>query len=369
MKRPLNSASNIFRRLACPGSARMEKGLPDAKTVESIQGDRLHRYKANSDWERKLLPQPEQDLLRIADRLERQIFETINLEAEYEDRREIELHDDLISGHPDLLRIYKIQVPPLWTSVIIDYKFGWSAVPAADVNLQMRVYAVLAPTPTTYVAIAQPRLPFADRITIAKYTEETKAAARSQIEDILRRTAEGAAELVAGEEQCRYCKARMICPALRDAVTKQLVVFEDVTQQDLSKRKMLDIVEARLAQASDKQLASLYAACALARLVTEPLGEEIRRRIEKGGMEGYVLGKETEVREITNVRKAISQLVLTRLLTREQVLDRCEMSITGVEEEYRKTTGVSAKEAKENINAALEEVIEMAPRRPRILRK
>jgi hypothetical protein len=360
-------ASSGYQYLLCPGSKRMQEGLPEIQTTESVQGTRLHAYKANPEWRRELLVQSEQDLLRLADRLERQIFETIGLQGDYNEFREIKLTDDdgLISGHPDLLRIYVGHE----VSVIIDHKFGWTPVVPADTNLQLRIYAILAPTPTVYVAISQPRLPFADRITIAKYTEETKAAARSQIAEILRRTEEADAVLVAGEEQCRYCLARAVCPALRDAVTKQLVVFQDVTEQDLSKRKMLDIVEARLAQASDTQLGGLLSACALARLVYEPLSEEVRRRIAAGKMEGYMLGKETEAREITNPRKAAALLVLHRMLSRDQIWDRAELSITGIEEEYRKEAGLSAKDARADVNKALEDVIEKAPRRPRILRK
>jgi hypothetical protein len=220
-----------------------------------------------------------------------------------------------------------------------------------------------------YVAISQPRLPREDRITIAKYTEEAKQAARSQIAEILRRTEDPDAPLMPGEEQCRYCKARAICPALRDAVTKQLVPFEGVLGQGLSKPKMLDIVEARLAQASDISLASLFAACALARLVNAPLGEEIRRRIEKGGMDGFTLGKEVEVRLIGNVRKAVSLLVLGGTLTREQILERAELSIGGLEEEYRKATKTSAKDARAEINKVLADVIELEKRKPRILKK
>jgi hypothetical protein len=346
----------------------MQKGLPDIKTKESEQGDRLHGYRAHPDWERRILPQEEQDLLRIAERLEKQIFETIGLQGEYIDAREAEMHDDLISGHPDLIRTY--YKPEVATTVIIDDKFGWSPVAPADVNLQLRAYAILATAPTVYVAISQPRLPFADRITIAKYDENAKAFARVQIEKILQRTEDPDAPLVPGEEQCRYCRARSICPALREAVTQEMVPFEELAmREEFSKPKMLAIVEARLAQANDTQLASLLAACALARLVSGPLVEEIRRRIEKGGMEGFSLGKEIEVRLITNVRKAASLLVLDRTLTREQIMDRCEMSITGIEEEIRKATGCSAKEAKAIVNTILADVIELEKRKPRILHK
>jgi hypothetical protein len=342
----------------------MEKDLPDVKTKESEQGDRLHDFSAHPEYERRLLSPDEQSLLRIADYLEQQVFDAVGLEGVYVDYREHELENEFISGHPDLLRFY----PTENVSIITDRKFGWAPVDRADVNLQMRVYAVLAPTPDVYVAILQPRAAAADRLTIAKYNADSKAAASNQIKAILARCEAPDAPLVAGEEQCRYCRARAICPALREAVEEQLVVFDDLNR-DLSKPAKVGRIEARLAQATDKQLGDLFRACALARLVNDPLGDEIRRRIADGQMEGYSLSKEVEVRKIANARRAISLLVLRGLLTRDQVLELCELGIGRVEDKYMEVNKAKAKEATTEINSALESVIEIDTRKARILRK
>jgi hypothetical protein len=342
----------------------MQKGLPDIQSPESAQGTRLASYRAHKEFDRRLLPSNEQDLLRVSDQLEAQIIDTIGLKGDYNDVREIELTSDLITGHPDLLRVYTDQD----VSVIIDDKFGWQPVVSADVNLQLRCYAILAPTSTSYVAISQPRRAPADRITIAKYDAKAKEAAREQIAAIDAATKLPDAPLVPGEEQCRYCRARHICPALKEAVRKELVVFDDLSP-DLSKAATLGRIEARLAQANDTQLSGLYVACALARLVSTPLGDEIRRRIENGGMDGFELGKEIDVRNITNVRRAISLLVLNRVLTKEQLLDIAEIPLMQIEEEYRKATKCTAREAKAEINKVLAGVIVLEKRKPKILRK
>src|SRR5215469_925584 len=280
-------ASDAYALSLCPGKARMERGLKDIDTAESRQGTRLAGYRAHPEWERKLLVPEEQDLLRIAEYLEKRALGIINLKGGYIEKREVatEWGDGLVTGHPDLIHIY----PELDASIIIDDKFGWLPVQPADVNLQLRCYAIMAPTSEVYVAISQPRLPVADRLTLALYreTDGTKGKAKAQIVDILRASEDPEAPLHAGEEQCRFCKARAICPALREAVTNELVPFQDDVAPEFSKRAMLARVEARLAQASDTPMGALLRACALARLVSDPLGDEIRKRIRAGGMKGY----------------------------------------------------------------------------------
>ena len=130
----------------------MERDLPDQKTAESAQGDRLHLYQRHSEYERRVLAPAEQDLLRLTDALKRETFDTIGLHSAYKEQKETHLENDVISGHPDLLRFYESG-----PGVILEYKFGWSQVEPADLNLQTRVYAVLSPTEDTYVAIIQPR--------------------------------------------------------------------------------------------------------------------------------------------------------------------------------------------------------------------
>jgi hypothetical protein len=345
----------------------MERGLPDIKSAEAEQGVRLHLYRQHPEYERRLLPSKEQDLLRLADKLEEEVLHVLELgEKGATEQREIHFEDDLISGHPDKFRRYDFAGHGDAVGVIVETKFGWHQVPPADVNLQTRCYAVLAPTPIVFTTILQPRLSFSDRITVAKYGPEHKEAARAQIAAILKASEADDAPLNPSEEACRYCLARAICPALREAVTQGLVLTYNLSPE-LSKMAMLSRIEERLAKATDKELAQFHRACGLARVANEPVNDEIRRRIGKGGMEGYTLGKEIEVRQIVNPRRAISLLILSRFLTRQEILDLCDLSITKVEEAHRKKNDVSAKVARHDIDKKLEIVIEKQTRKPRII--
>lgn len=46
-KHDINSPSVLYRREACPGSARMEQGMPDEKSAASIEGTRRHAILAD----------------------------------------------------------------------------------------------------------------------------------------------------------------------------------------------------------------------------------------------------------------------------------------------------------------------------------
>jgi len=353
----------------------MEKDLPDLKTPESIQGDRLHDYSAHPEYERQLLTPEEQDLLRTADQLEAQALDAIALMGSYIEHREIDIGNDLIGGHPDLLRVYggSKETPLGTTSIILDRKFGWGDVDRAADNLQMRSYAILAPTDDVYVGILQPRAYGSDRLTMAHYSAETKEAAFRQISKIITDSdpiLSPEAPLNPSEDACRFCRARAICPALARAVKNELMppAFVDLSG-DLSKPAKLGRIIAKLATASDEQLGAMLSVVGLAGLVNDPLRDEIRRRINAGQMKGYSLGKDYEVRNITSARKAVSRMALGSIMTRDQGLDLCKIDVGAITSKYRSLhKGMTEKQANEDVNRALADVIQLEQRKGKILK-
>ena len=61
--RATTTPSNLRRRELCPGSARMEAGLPDEDSNEARAGRLFHRYWGNSNYDRSFLSPAERDLL------------------------------------------------------------------------------------------------------------------------------------------------------------------------------------------------------------------------------------------------------------------------------------------------------------------
>lgn len=366
--RSVTSASNLFRRALCPGSARLEAGMPDEDSDDAREGILLHDYSVHLEYDRAFLRPAQRDLLELAQSLRATVIERIGLQSP--DKTVVEQNlDGVVPGTPDeVLYYYRDHA-----AIVIDKKFGYGVVVRAELNLQLRDYAVLAESysPVTlsevYVAIIQPRASFDERITVSRYNRDDIVASAKEIDAIIELTTHDRARLNPGEDQCRYCKARLICPALQKSMELSLAPF--IPQDQLTKTAREAFVESRLSGCSDEQLSGILQAISFSGFISNSAKAEARKRIQDGKMTDYVLGKEKKIREVADVRRAISLLTLSRVLSREQLLDIADLSVAKIEDGYRKTSGVSAKEARARVEKVLNSVIEITTRKPSILKK
>lgn len=110
-----------------------------------------------------------------------------------------------------------------YTMVIIDLKTGQGVPVYAKGNGQLRMYAggalqkfgMLYDVVDVQLVIIQPPLKVVDDETI---TVDELRAFMDEVAIAAGRTQIGGAELVPGEKQCRFCRAKSTCPALRDEV-------------------------------------------------------------------------------------------------------------------------------------------------------
>lgn len=367
---PRTSASGLGRRYLCPGSARMEAGLPDEESEFGREATLLHRYATDPALDRAFLKPNQRDLLSRADELLAEVLGRLAFDptGEIHIEQPLVTRDGRLPGRPD----NAFHWPEGKTLLINEFKFGYNLVDRAELNLQLRGYAVLGydnyqPTAMVYVSIVQPRAPYGERISLARYETEHIEKARAQINRILDESEKPDAPLRAGEEQCQYCRAKLICPAFRAAMTTGIAPFEP--SGDLTKAAREAWVEERLGSCSHPDLERVYNAVRFAGFIKNAVQDEMRKRIERGDMAGYVLGKPTDSRKIANVRRAIALLSLSKISNREQLLDLCSMPIGDVEEIYRKATGATWKDTRDKINKILESVIETEERLPKIIRK
>jgi CRISPR/Cas system-associated exonuclease Cas4 (RecB family) len=369
--RAITTPSNLHRRLLCPGSARLEKGLSDLNTSDAARGRLFHKYWSNPNYERALLTPDERELLETSDRLLADVLGVLNFEAqtEFYVEQTISTLDGRLTGTPDRVYIWQQRR----SALVADLKSGFAVVERAELNLQLRGYAVLVTdgdrsVDRVYVSILQPRLWLpSDRVTLAQYDLSDIVKARKQIDEIIDRTEDPKAPLVAGEDQCRYCKAKLICPAFRKALRMPLAKFK--TDAELSKAKRDAEIAKRIKRCSDTQLEKLYEAVRVARVVDDAVITECRDRIKAGHFTNFVLGKDYDARSISNVRKAISMLALSGIASREEIIDLCTLSLRTVEDKYRSRKGGTWKQARDKIDRVLKSVIAREPRDPKILPK
>lgn len=338
----------------------MEAGLPEEDSAQSKEGTLLHTFDANPKLERAVLKPQQQNLLRISAVTDEFIFglvaQQFNISASepFEEGREKEL-DGYTPGHCDRWRLY----PELSLLVIIDKKFGFKEVTPAEANYQLRTYAINGAaewnTENVVVAISQPRLPYEQRCTMASYNRQDIESARVELSSIRAASARPDAPLIAGEEQCRYCRAKTICPAYNSKL---------VPLQWLDK----EIVNT-LGQLSVEQRDNLIVACKFADFIKDAVYDHEREVIAAGGESLYTLGKAAQTRTITDPKRAISTLVLRGDLSKDEVYECCEPKLGALEEKMRAKKKCTWKVAKETVEHTLDAVLERGTKKPSLTRK
>jgi len=350
----------------------MEAGLPDEDTEFGREATILHRYAVDPQLDRSFLSPNQRDLLERGDSLLEEVLARLGFgpeDAVYIERPLVS-KDKRFPGRPDKIFVWKKSRALL----IADWKFGFNEVDRAELNLQLRSYAVLGVDNCSegevdvYASIIQPRARYAERISLARYEAEDIKKARDQINKILDAAADPKAPLIPGEEQCRYCRAKLICPAFRTAITQGIIPFDP--KRELSKAAFESWVEERLANVDDDALEDVYKAVRFAAMIKNMALNEVRKRIGRpDGFKDYIVGKTPEPRKIVSVRRAVALLSLSKVASREELLDVCSMPINEVEDIYRRRTGATWKDTREKINKILDSVIEIEERFPKILKK
>ena len=370
--RSLTSASNLYQRELCPGSAFAEDGLPNADNDDSKEGTMLHAMDADPSIDRSELKLEQKEVLKAASAADDQIFSAVSEKMLIADNEPfIEGREDerwfrrgikaLFPGHNDRWRFY----PRLKVLVIIDKKFGRKEVIPADANRQLMAYEVMGfeefDADHVFVAINQPRLPAMLRVTIGEYNREASAAAKAHILTIWEgsHNKDGSprqdAPRVAGEDQCRYCKAKLNC----DAYRAKYVFLEkpSASGKDLFVEKLHDL--------TDDELDRVYVATRFAALISDSAKEEVLRRMENGGMTNYSQQPGGFTTTITDNAKAIELLQKAGLRSSEICRP---VSLEALTEAAHEIRGGTQKDAKSFIKETLAPVIELKPKSPTLKR-
>ena len=298
--RQTTSASSLSRRRLCPGSARQEAGILDQENEWTGKGNELHRLYFTGERP-EMLSAKDRETLDSADALTRKFLDAfrehagIPEDAHYLDHRELPLgfRDAegfvIFPGHVDLCREW-----PDYGAAICDFKSGFGEVSEAEQNEQLACYAVMRqqerPARLTGVAIVQPNN-FGPRMTTALYDAAALETARAEILRIWNSTLPVNAPLVAGEEQCRNCKAKVFCEAYR---AKFLVV-------DDYKTRAID-------QLTPDELAQCMDAIRFANRIKDDVSARLVELITAGQMPGWELkntGSTTTVTDLTGAMMAI----------------------------------------------------------------
>ena len=369
-----HGASYLAQWQACPGSAFAQKGMQDEDSDDSMEGTMLHAMMADTSLDRSALTGEQVDVLRYALEGEEKIINAVRdslsiaADCPFEEGQENERWfrrglKPLFPGHNDRW----IYWPEQQVMVIIDRKFGRKEVTPAGSNLQLMSYGVMGweekKPQHLLVAINQPRLSFEQRITIAEYNSDSIQAAKETVlaiwdgshnkdgsprEDVAR---------VAGEDQCRYCIAKLKCDAYRAKYEFLAVPAADGKDQFV----------ARLDQLTDAELDNVFVATKFAGLIESAIKSEIITRMEAGGMSHFEQKPGNYVTKVTDTPRAF-ELLKPLGLTIGQLISRCKISLEEVAEDLRTTKGITQKEAKKQVRDAVIDACEVKQNAPSLKR-
>lgn len=289
--------------MACPGSVALEAPFPDTSSSYAAEGTAAHTLAALRLVEYANAPTPlredwlgavvEEDgfNIRVTEDMLAHVEDYAKLVLQYAENGQLLVEQRVdfspVIGVPDSFGTSDAIVIKGDELVVIDLKYGRGQQVDAIDNEQLQLYALgalndydmLSDFSVVTMVIHQPRLNHVSEWSIPVQDLRNfgrKAAAAAQT--VLDAPKSPLGNLAPGEKQCRWCKAKAVCPALKDEVQASTALA--ASPEDF--RDLHDVPSDNLGAAMDK-VALVEGWCMAIRA-------EVERRLFAGqSVEGYKL--------------------------------------------------------------------------------
>jgi hypothetical protein len=271
------SASAAHRWLRCPGSIALEKGQPDGGSSFANEGTAAHELAqmaltANRDADAFIgqVIEVEGDRFTVDDEMAANVqvyLDTVREmigDGELMVEQRVAYHgplgvdEGLAFGTSDAVILRDDEL------IVVDLKYGRGVPVTAEENEQLMLYALgaleefgLAYTFSRFrLVIVQPRnggvsewtIDLADLQTFADYAKLQALRALSPMQSD--------EDLVADEKQCRFCKAKAVCPAIERGISFAVLGdFDDLTVETV--QTAVDDVDKLFSTALGRKLAAV----------------------------------------------------------------------------------------------------------------
>lgn len=345
-------ASSIERVSLCPGSARLESQCPDVPSGDSEFGTRVAAWMAKELPDEELYGAELEVATRLLQSRQEILTEWLGTESLDEEYTETEIVMDIpalgarLIGHPDIFFV-AFDSPRV---LIVDEKsIRWGEHAPSTSNLQLRTYAVLVAedepsVQSATVAINQD----GKRPSPCTYNASDLAQAREEIFAIIAEAEKPDAPLNPGEKQCRFCKAKAICPALIDA------------REGLKLTAPANKADAGLwvSVLTDAALSRILPALKPVEWHIEAIRAEARKRLESNpdAIPGWTLKDGKRVREVSDIGTLTNRLAALGI-SWEAITAECSITLGSTEALVKEQTGKKGKALTEAVNDVLEDCV------------
>ena len=250
------SPSGAHRWMACPGSVALEAPFPDTSSEFAAEGTLAHEVAAkclDSGLDPAALIGKEFDVdgfnFTVDQTMADHVADYMKLVREYAEGGQLLVEKRVGIGHltgeegaggtSDAIIIKGSEI------IVMDLKYGMGVRVDADNNPQLMLYALgalneydlIGDFDTVTMVIHQPRL---NHVSEYGITTEQLLAFGDDVRGAADKVRGDDAALVPGEKQCKFCKAKATCPALRAEMAEvvggasDLSDFADLIPQEVS---------------------------------------------------------------------------------------------------------------------------------------
>lgn len=376
------SGSSVYRVRNCPGSHKRELLFPEKNAKDAKTGDRIHAHLAGALSRGMLNAQEAQTADMCREQEERLVAEWSNgegVQVVREQRLGLTAYGKVIEVTPETKAeiVFTAQFDVLHIQeergIVLDYKSLFGDVPDAVDNEQIwsNAYLVAEKYKLKSVrgGIIQPRV---GKPTIVDFDEQGLAQAKSFVHSVLDAEIKATIDDVSAGEWCKYCKAKLGCPAYAAAREKELAVFNPDQIAHLDRRGLYGAMMGVAGQMSDEELIGRFQGLAIPSLYPQIIKDEMRRRAAEKANFPYEerAVREKGNREITDAQKAFA-LLQNLHITEADMISASTVSVTKLQEFVRIRSGqksvssngairynLTDKQAKEQMALALGDVLQ-----------
>ena len=317
------SPSTLERREACPASYKLEEGLPSFDTENAKEGTLKHATIAElitAYVDGKPLPDIDDvDVKSAFDKFLEILREIPDNDLQIFTERKLSYKScglEVYNGTADVVIVTPEKV------IVIDWKFGHKEVTEAANNPQGAAYALAAMQEfDRNIADVHFYNPVIRQH--SNYTFEGMEGIRDYVMGVIAECKRDSAPAVAGEKQCRYCKAAYYgtCPAYAEFAAKVMVISQK-----------LDALPT-LSEVPDAFLCELAGKFKVVAKFADRVTEEIKARCaEKGACGSYVLKTTSGGKEIPDINAAFN--ALSKVFKAEEFLTYCKVAEPALRKAY-----------------------------------